>query len=146
MRQSSGMFFIGSRNRMLFLGLPVGLFMGGWATGSEIVAHGFSAAVMIGLIGGALCSAALVALIVTRWNKKWSAAERREARQAYARSHTTSVAFGLVGVGIVGAVAALLGAHGHNLGSALMAGIGIVIIVTTVLVTIIVVTHRGPLS
>ena len=139
------LFFQATRDRARFLGVPFGLCSGAFLTGSEIAAHGFSRAVIVGLIGGALCSAALVVLIVSRWNKKWSATERREARRAYGGSRAISVPLGLVGVGVLGVVAALAGGHGQSLGVALETGAGVVFVVTVALATVIIVTRRGPL-
>ncbi len=132
-----------TRRRALIL-CPVGLVMGGWVIVSEINDHGLSGAVIAGLIGGALCACAIIALLVARWNRTWTAKERRDTKLAYSRARAYAP-FGLAFVGLLIVFNLVFGNEVHNLGTALATAAGLVFMVGTILATIIAVTRHGPL-
>jgi hypothetical protein len=134
-----------SRNKALYFAVPVCILLGAWAIGAEIYRHGMSGAVIVGLAGGACCAVAMIALVATRWNRTWSAAERRKSREAYARVQSVYVPLGLVSAAGVAAIGLLVGGGRRQLGTALMVGVGVVFITAAILTAIIVVNRRGPL-
>jgi hypothetical protein len=128
------------------LHLPGCLLLGGYALGSEIAAHGLSGAILAGMVGGALCALALIALVAARWNRAVSPAERERTQQLWARTRPIAVSLGVAGAGIAAAVGAIAGNGAQGLGSALMAAIGVVFVAGAAITAAAALGRRGLFS
>ena len=133
-----------TRRKTLFLYVPFGLILGIFAVASEVKAHGLSAGVLAGLIGGGFAGAAILALVLPRWNRPRSPEEKRQTRQAWLQTRPLAVSAGLLAGGVASAIGAVAGGSAAALGSFALVACGVLFLVGAGLVGTMAVT-RGDL-